>query len=238
MPGYGHKIPQAMCSSWIYYVFLTARASLTFRFLPPLEKVYVAIAFAAVMKATLAGELCATQEARCIQLLVSNLVAFSLSSNYSTLSSLLEWGDKNFLTAWLPRLFTPIIYSQLLFMNKMASPYYAEYGFYCGVWVSLPITSDDEPFSSAPQRPHSHQSSFRSFSYRSLRSSLPSFEALRCLGKPMQVSQWITQKWEENLSVPSMPESQCQPGLRGWACSFIPLYRQRNLHLEEQQMFP
>lgn len=47
---------------------------------PPLEKVYVAIAFAAVMKATLAGELCTAREARCIQLLVSNLVAFSLSS--------------------------------------------------------------------------------------------------------------------------------------------------------------
>lgn len=114
--------------------------------------------------------------------------SLSLSSNYSILSSLLEWGHKNFLMVWLPRLFTPTVYSQLLFMNKMASPYYAEYGFYCGVWVSLPITSDDEPFSSAAQWPHSHQSSFRSLSYHSLRSSLPSFEALRCLGKPMQVS--------------------------------------------------
>lgn len=50
-----------MCSSWIYYVFLTARASLTFRLLPPPhppEKVYVAIAFAAVTKAALAGEHC------------------------------------------------------------------------------------------------------------------------------------------------------------------------------------
>lgn len=85
MPGYGHKNPQAMCSSWIYYVFLTARASLTFCLLP-LEKVYAAIALAAVMKAALVGELCSAPEAGDSQLLVSGLVACSLSPNYSTLS--------------------------------------------------------------------------------------------------------------------------------------------------------
>lgn len=83
MPGYGHKNPQAMCSSWIYYVFLTAKTSRTFRFLraPTLEKVYVAIAFAAVMKPTLAGELCPAQEAGYSQLLVPNLGASLCSSN-------------------------------------------------------------------------------------------------------------------------------------------------------------
>lgn len=48
---------------------------------PHPEKVYVAIAFAAVMKPTLAGELCPAQEAGYTQLLVSNLVASSLSSH-------------------------------------------------------------------------------------------------------------------------------------------------------------
>ena len=81
-----------MCSSWIYYVFLTAKTSLTFRFLPappPLEKVYVAIAFAAVMKPTLAGELCPAQEAGYSRLLVPNLGASLCSPNcwWETLTS-------------------------------------------------------------------------------------------------------------------------------------------------------
>lgn len=95
MPGYGHKNPQAMCSSWIYYVFLTAKTSLTFRFLPALppppnlEKVYVAIAFAAVMKPTLARELCPAQEAGYSQLSVPSLGASLCSSNcwWETLTS-------------------------------------------------------------------------------------------------------------------------------------------------------
>lgn len=75
--------------------------------------------------------------------------------------------------------------SQRLFMNKMVSPCYTKYGFHYGIWgASLLIASKDVPFSSAAQRPHSHQSSFNSLSYQFLRCRPPGCEAWRCLGKP------------------------------------------------------
>lgn len=56
---------------------------------PNLEKVYVAIAFAAVMKPTLARELCPAQEAGYSQLSVPSLGASLCSSNcwWETLTS-------------------------------------------------------------------------------------------------------------------------------------------------------
>lgn len=138
MPGYSHKNPQAMCSSWIYYVFLTARTSLTFHFLPPWE-VFAAIAFAAVMEATQAGSL----------VLLKRLGAlccwFPFSESFNSLITIPHYlfpggGDEQVRKAWPSRFSTPTVCPfQLLFMKKKnASPCNTEYGFYYGVWGHFP----------------------------------------------------------------------------------------------------
>lgn len=67
--------------------------------------------------------------------------------------------------------------------------------------ISLPVTKEDEPFSSAVQWPYSHLPSFKSSTYQFLRSSLPSSEAQRCLGEPN-----VAQGWDGKLGVCPMPE--------------------------------
>lgn len=151
MPGHGHKNPQATCSSWIYYVFLTARASLTFRSLPPGESL-CSYCFCSCHEGSLAGELCAAEEAGYTQRLVSSLVVFPLLPGSSTLSALREWGDK---ISWRPSFrgsLVPLAILRYFSSTKWPLPATQTMVFIMGFGVvSHPVTSEDEPFSSARQ---------------------------------------------------------------------------------------
>lgn len=122
MPGYGHKTPR-LCVALGFIMFFLLQERLSHSVSPLLEKVYVAIAFAAVKKTPLAGKLCPRL---CLATLGFSYPFQRLPHNRTASQSLSS--RRRVVKRSRIASHSLLGYPLLLFMNEMASLYYNEWG--------------------------------------------------------------------------------------------------------------